>query len=523
MLNKNFLTIVILIAVATYGGYYFGFQNSTSSKTSKTLELTTIAIKRGDLETKEDYNGTLRKTDKSILKSTISGVVTYLPNEGSVITFGGVLYSVDNKPVILLKGSTPFYRTLDLTSDSGPDILQLEEALVYLGYASPDFIPDSTFDEVTSSMLNALYKDYGIDTKSEITSEEQVEINKKKDAVTAIEDTISAGGTSLLEVNDKKKKLEDTIESAQDENAAWQAATKLIDDYYNQITILKDLTNPRTLQMSEDTRKNEIKSYEDKIEEQKRLRELEEGKGSVIDASEALAIDLAQKAYDDAVKEYNEGIDKSAELEQAKKELNDLELVAKSETFSPTNAFASETAIIVGSHISDKGSVTSNNAQLYNISTTGLEVVFSIEAADQDIVNLGDSVEVELPNGDTILTTISFIDQVVTQSQSGDFVEVILAISNPDELNIFDEAPVDVFITTEVSKDILYVPVNALLALAEGGYALEVYEGNNGDDLSTIKSGQDTTYVGVEIGVFTDGYVEVKGNISEGQLVIVPR
>ena len=177
MLNKKFLTIIILIAVATYSGYYFGFQNSTSSKTSKTLELTTVAIKRGDLETKEDYNGTLRKTDKSILKSTISGVVTYLPNEGSVITFGGVLYSVDNKPVILLQGSTPFYRTLDLTSDSGPDVLQLEEALVYLGYASPDFTPDSNFDEATSSMLSALYKDYGIDTKSEITSEEQVEIS----------------------------------------------------------------------------------------------------------------------------------------------------------------------------------------------------------------------------------------------------------------------------------------------------------------------------------------------------------
>ena len=523
MLNKKFLSIVVLLAIAAYGGYYYGFQNSTTSNTKKTLELTTVTIKKGDLETKEDYSGTLRKTDKSILKSTISGVVTYLPDEGSVITFGGVLYSVDNKPVILLQGSTPFYRTLDLTSDSGPDILQLEEALVYLGYASNEFIPDSMFDEVTSTMLNSLYKDYGIETKSEITAEEQVAINTKKDAVKTIEETISAGGTSLLEVNDKKKKLDDTIESATDENAAWQSATKLIEEYTDKITILKDLTNPNTLQKSEEARKDEIKSYEDKIEEQKRLRKLEEGKGSVIDASEALAIDIAQKAYDDAVKEYNEGIDKSAELEQAKKELNDLELAAKSETFSPTNAYASETAIIVGAHISDKGSITSSNAQLYNISTTGLEVVFSIEAADQDIVNLGDFVDVELPNGETIVTRISFIDQVVTQSQSGDFVEVILSISNPDELNIFDEAPVDVFITTEVSKDILYVPVNALLALAEGGYALEIYDGNNGDDLSNIKSGQDTTYVGVEIGVFTDGYVEVKGNISEGQLVIVPR
>ena len=34
---------------------------------------------------------------------------------------------------------------------------------------------------------------------------------------------------------------------------------------------------------------------------------------------------------------------------------------------------------------------------------------------------------------------------------------------------------------------------------------------------------RDTSYVAVEIGVFTDGFVEVKGNISEGQIVVVPR
>ena len=36
-------------------------------------------------------------------------------------------------------------------------------------------------------------------------------------------------------------------------------------------------------------------------------------------------------------------------------------------------------------------------------------------------------------------------------------------------------------------------------------------------------SGVDTTYVGVDIGVFTDGFVEVSGNISEGMIVVVPR
>ena len=80
-----------------------------------------------------------------------------------------------------------------------------------------------------------------------------------------------------------------------------------------------------------------------------------------------------------------------------------------------------------------------------------------------------------------------------------------------------------VFVTNEVSQNVLYVPVNALLALAEGGYALEVYDGEIEGDTFEGESGVDTSYVAVEIGVFTDGFVEVKGNISEGQIVVVPR
>ena len=120
-------------------------------------------------------------------------------------------------------------------------------------------------------------------------------------------------------------------------------------------------------------------------------------------------------------------------------------------------------------------------------------------------------------------TIITFIDQVVTQTQAGEFIEVILEVLNPNEIEAYDQAPVKVFVTTEVSENVLFVPVNALLALAEGGYALEVYEGEAEDGIFQGESGVDTSYVAVEIGVFTDGFVEVKGNISEGQIVVVPR
>ncbi len=566
---KNLLTLVAVAALA-YGGYYFGTQNSDTVTSNKTLELTTVSIKKGDLEKKEEYNGTLRQTDSKVLNSPMSGVVTYVPKEGTVINFGEVLFAIDNKPVILLEGATPFYRTLDLNSNPGPDILQLEEALIYLGYAAEDFVPDETFNETTSNMLNTLYVDYKIDTKSEITSAEQVAINLKEAEVESIEKIIEDGGisktfvddkkkqlddlienssVSITELNDKKKRLDDAKEAATEESAEWQAANNLVEDYYIQITLLEDLTNPKTLAKSSSERQDEIKVYEDLIEEQKRIRDLEKGKESGIDATEALAIETAQKAYDDALQvynqgisatealaietaqkayddaldEYNNGVDQVSELAKAKEELRELKLASKSETFSPTNAYASETPIIVGSYVNDVGSAVGLNSPLYNISSIGIEVVFQVDASDQETVSLGDSVEIELPTDEKVPTVISFIDQVVTQTQAGEFIEVTLEVLNPEEIEAYDQAPVKVFVTTEISVGVLYVPVNALLALAEGGYALEVYEGEVETGTFNGESGVDTNYIAVEIGVFTDGFVEVKGNISEGQVVVVPR
>ena len=566
---KNLLTLVAVAALA-YGGYYFGTQNSDTVTSNKTLELTTVSIKKGDLEKKEEYNGTLRQTDSKVLNSPMSGVVTYVPKEGTVISFGELLFAIDNKPVILLEGTTPFYRTLDLNSNPGPDVLQLEEALIYLGYAAEDFVSDETFDEVTSKMLNSLYIDYGIETKSDITPVEQVVINLKEAEVESIEKIIDDGGISKVfvddkkkqlddlienssvstaELNDKKKKLDDAKEAATEESAAWQVANNLVDDYYVQITLLQDLTNPKTNAKSSSEREDEIKVYEDLIEEQKRIRDLEKGKESGIDATEALAIETAQKAYDeelqvynqgisatdalaietaqkaydDALDEYNNGVDQVSELAKAKEELEELRLSSRSETFSPTNAYASETSLIVGSYINEVGSAVGLNSPLYNISSIGIEVVFQVDATDQETVSLGDRVEIELPTDERVPTVISFIDQVVTQTQAGEFIEVTLEVLNPEEIETYDQAPVKVFVITEISAGVLYVPVNALLALAEGGYALEVYEGEVETGTFNGESGVDTNYIAVEIGVFTDGFVEVKGNISEGQLVVVPR
>jgi multidrug efflux pump subunit AcrA (membrane-fusion protein) len=70
---------------------------------------------------------------------------------------------------------------------------------------------------------------------------------------------------------------------------------------------------------------------------------------------------------------------------------------------------------------------------------------------------------------------------------------------------------VTVRVTTSAATGVVAVPVDALLALAEGGYAVERVAGDG-----------TTTLVGVEVGAFADGWVEVTGDIAEGDTVEVP-
>ena len=74
-----------------------------------------------------------------------------------------------------------------------------------------------------------------------------------------------------------------------------------------------------------------------------------------------------------------------------------------------------------------------------------------------------------------------------------------------------DQAPVNVNITTERADDVLAVPVNALLALAGGGFGVEVVTGNT------------THLVGVTTGLYSNTLVQVSGaGITAGTRVEVP-
>jgi multidrug efflux pump subunit AcrA (membrane-fusion protein) len=96
-------------------------------------------------------------------------------------------------------------------------------------------------------------------------------------------------------------------------------------------------------------------------------------------------------------------------------------------------------------------------------------------------------------------------------------VEVRIDLADESLVAGIDEAPVDVDVASSTAEAVLAVPVEALLALAEGGYAVEVVASDGGDQEGS------TRLVAVEVGTFADGLVEVTGDVEPGDVVVVPR
>jgi multidrug efflux pump subunit AcrA (membrane-fusion protein) len=91
---------------------------------------------------------------------------------------------------------------------------------------------------------------------------------------------------------------------------------------------------------------------------------------------------------------------------------------------------------------------------------------------------------------------------------------VQVALSDPKAAGSLNQAPVEVTITTGRVADALVVPVDALLAQASGGYAVEVIDAGGHHHLVTVS-----------LGVFDDaaGLVQVTGTgLAAGQHVVVP-
>jgi hypothetical protein len=170
--------------------------------------------------------------------------------------------------------------------------------------------------------------------------------------------------------------------------------------------------------------------------------------------------------------------------------------------------------------------VTSVNAQLGGTAGPGSpvlqgtssarQVTLALDAAEQADVAVGDRVAITLPDNQTTPGVVSSVDTVATTPQGSTTPVITVGITptDPAATGSLDQAPVDVSITTATVSNVLTVPVDALLATTNGGYAVEAV---GADGVHRL--------VPVSLGLFDDaiGTVQVSGpDLAAGQEIVIP-
>jgi Putative peptidoglycan binding domain len=140
-------------------------QSSAHSAKVQTGELSATVSEDGTLTYRAQPDG----SPYSVINQA-RGIYTELPAPGRVIAQGRVLYRVNDRPVVLLYGSTPAYRTLSAGA-TGPDVSELNADLVALGYAtSAQLHPTSaSFGSATTTAVEKLQAQVGVTQSGTLT------------------------------------------------------------------------------------------------------------------------------------------------------------------------------------------------------------------------------------------------------------------------------------------------------------------------------------------------------------------
>jgi hypothetical protein len=157
-------------------------------------------------------------------------------------------------------------------------------------------------------------------------------------------------------------------------------------------------------------------------------------------------------------------------------------------------------------------------AEVAQATSDTLEVEVNLDPSQQHEVKVGDRAEITLPD-DTAATgeveRLGKVAQVQTgqDPNAGATIPAYISLDHPQRARSFDQAPVQVAITTRGVTNALSVPVTAIVGRS-GGFAVEV-----------VRAAGQRELVRVKLGLFdtADGRVQViEGDLREGDHVVVP-
>jgi membrane fusion protein, multidrug efflux system len=485
--------VVALVAIAAVAAALFaGGGEDGNGEASRN----TAAVQRMDLVVTEELSGTLgygdakpitfRSSDDGVttIDGGLNGTVTSIVAAGSVVEPGDVLYEVDTEPVVVLAGSLPAYRAFNSRMSDGPDVEQLEQALVDLGYdPNGTMTVDEDFTSATAAAVERLQADIGAEEDGTLNLGEVVFTPDGFYVAETLADVGSAvgNGTPIIATS---RAPEGTVTSIAAEGSVVGQGGELLTLDGEPVVLLIGAV-PAYRALLPGVSGDDVRQLEEALSDA--------GYGGADDFVVDGVFDEASRA---AVLSWQTDIG-----------------AAPDGVVNVGDVIFSPSPIRIGENLVDVGDLVRDGTPIMSTSVDSTFVSVELSTDDQDLVSVGDAVVVVLPDGTRESASVTEIGTVVQANQNGGtYFEMTVTLDDPTAAPGLDEAPVDVEIAGDSASGVLAVPVTALIALAEGGYAVEVVN----DDGTTV-------LIGVDPGLFADGRVEVVGEgLADGMLVVVP-
>ncbi|MDR2378397.1 MAG: hypothetical protein LBD70_03075 [Bifidobacteriaceae bacterium] len=435
-------------------------------------ERRTAAVERTSLASGLELRGTLAYGEPRNLGGG-GGVVTKLPEAGSVHKVGEPLLEVEGNPVFLLQGAIPLWRDL-AAGMSGIDVDTLRQGLVDLGYSAGDTAAATPYDAALAGAIDALYAAGGYPAPS-----------TRPDAVASREEA----NQELAAARESAAAAEQALKQAR-QGPSGQA---------------KSEADEAVAAAGRALAKAQRCSEEDRAAQYGTAGECDvEAAQGVLNTARAALADLT-KAVDTAAEQAAvTSANAALAAAQTRADRAALSAVGPKDILIVPTAEMRVDQVAVQLGLSADGSIIS-------YTDTTIFANADLTDAQRKLIVTGAEVEVALPDG-TILAGV--VGDVTASRQDPQTYETIPARARVDiaDQAVLAEAGlsgVTISIIQDEAADALVVPVTALLALSEGGYAVELEDGR---------------LIGVDVGLIQDTRAQITpttGDLSEGDLVVI--
>ncbi|QJW38551.1 hypothetical protein FIC82_016000 [Cellulosimicrobium protaetiae] len=408
-------------------------------------------------------------------------VTGQVPEVGAELGPANVALEIAGRPVIVLPGELPAYRSLRV-GVSGPDVLQLKAALSAVGI-DPGRADSDLYDAATATAVEKLYAQVGYPAPS-AEEEAALAVSSAREGVRAAEDALDGARAALTAAQSGAS----DVEKLQADNAVRAA--------------------------------------------ERAVAAAQADGGDVAGAQDELRLAQAQRAELDRPRETAA---ESAGVESARRQLGDAQqALEEARTQTLTALPVSEVLFLAGlprrvdEVLVERGGTV--EGPVLSVSGATLVLEASASASDAELLEVGATATLTLPDDTEATATVTAVGPAAAskdgeQEGQGDeqggagryTVTLAPDALTPEQVTALQGQNVRVRVpVSSTGGEVLAVPLAALTAGPGGESRVEVRRG----------SGQDATteLVDVETGLAAEGFVEIvsaDGELDEGDLVVV--